>query len=297
MIPKCLSATLSGVGLVVLGFVNAPQIRAQSTQTAGAAQPSFEVASVRRSAHGEGTEVHILPNRFIARACQIAPFIQIAYSQDLGEFGLLEVQYDRLVRGPDWIRYEPYDIEGKVDDSLAASFGHECGDKAFFQGSCTYRQPMLLMLQSLFADRFKLKVRRETRVGPVYALMVDKGGPKFPTSLSPELATVLPPNAHRTPCPPGCFCYQEYTTMARLAYWCTASGRPVLDQTGIKGLCYIELQYARQQNQPVADGAPQVESGPSIFTALKQQLGLKLVPTKGPVEYLVIDHIERPSEN
>ena len=229
-----------------------------------------------------------------------ARLIEIAYGQDLGKFGLLQVRDDRLVGGPDWIHdsafgYEGYDFDGKVDDSLAARFGQACG-KAFFRGSCGYRQPMLLMLQSLFADRFKLKVRRETRVGPVYALVADKAGAKFPTSLSPELATVLPA-AQRTPCPPGCACLQAYTTMARLADWCTwSSGRPVLDQTGIKGLCYIKLQYARQRPLET-DDAPQIQSGPSIFTALQQQLGLKLKPAKGPVEYLVIEHIERPSEN
>jgi uncharacterized protein (TIGR03435 family) len=78
---------------------------------------------------------------------------------------------------------------------------------------------------------------------------------------------------------------------------CTGpDGPPVLDHTGIKGLCYIKLEFARQRRLETSD-APQIESGPSIFTAVRQQLGLRLKPTKGRVEYLVIEHIERPSEN
>jgi uncharacterized protein (TIGR03435 family) len=78
-------------------------------------------------------------------------------------------------------------------------------------------------------------------------------------------------------------------------------GRPVIDRTGLKGGYYIQLQYVPEQaaNRNVgADNAlPAGVSGPSIFSALQQQLGLKLKATQGPVETLVIDHIERPSEN
>ena len=78
-------------------------------------------------------------------------------------------------------------------------------------------------------------------------------------------------------------------------------GRPVIDQTGLQGGYYIKLQWARPQPasaNPGMDIAPPLgPAGPDIFTALQQQLGLKLESTKGPVEVLVIDHIERPSEN
>jgi uncharacterized protein (TIGR03435 family) len=211
--------------------------------------------------------------------------------------------------------YEGYDIDAKVDDSLAEKFGKDCG-RAFFRGRCAYRQQMILMLQSLFADRFKLRVRRETKEGPVYALVVAKGGPKFPTSLPPDSQeraenSALPP-PKRQPCPPGWLCLREYTTMTRLADWFSASpqlGRPVIDQTGVEGLCYLELRYAREQGQTeggtgsessnsgVGTAPPLVPSGPSLFSALQDQLGLKLKPTKGPVETLVIEHIERPTDN
>ena len=97
--------------------------------------------------------------------------------------------------------------------------------------------------------------------------------------------------------------------MGRVADWLSESrgvDRPVIDQTGLQGGYYIKVQWARQQPQntmpqstnPGTGMAPPLgPSGPSIFDALQQQLGLKLQATKGPVEFLVIDHIERPSEN
>jgi uncharacterized protein (TIGR03435 family) len=307
-------------GLAVCGLLDAPPVRAQSAQTADAPLPSFEVASVKRSGPREGTSFHILPNRFIATNYVVAYLIQWAYGHDLGDFGFLQLRYNQLVGGPEWVRggefgYEGYDIQAKVDDSLAEKFGKDCGN-AFFYGRCGYRQQMILMLQSLFADRFKLKVRRGTREGPVYALVVAKGGPKFPTSLPPDSevrsqSSAVPP-PKRPPCPPGWYCLQEYTTMARLANWFSAFpqlGRPVIDRTGLQGVCYIKLQFAPEESQGgmstgqeagnagTAPAPPLVPSGPSIFTALQQQLGLKLKPTKGPGDFLVIEHIERPSEN
>jgi uncharacterized protein (TIGR03435 family) len=100
------------------------------------------------------------------------------------------------------------------------------------------------------------------------------------------------------------FCYQDYLSMGRVADWLSESrgvDRPVIDQTGLDGGYYIKIQWAREQPQSGNAGmdntAPFGPSGPSIFTALQQQLGLKLEPTKGPVESIVIEHIERPSEN
>jgi uncharacterized protein (TIGR03435 family) len=243
--------------------------------------------------------------------------IEFAYARDLGDFGVAKLADDELVGGPSWIRpgefdYEGYDIVAKVDDAAAERFGKDCG-RAFEYGHCGYRAEYLSMLQSLFADRFKLNVRQETKDGPVYALIVAKGGPKITPSPPPDAAaqnlTVPPP---RPACPPGMYCFEAYTSMDRLAerlYRGARVGRPVINQTGLTGGYYIKLRWSREQNQdrPVAalpnDNAklqvppPLGPIGPSIFTALQQQLGLKLQPTKGPVEVLVIEHIERPSEN
>jgi uncharacterized protein (TIGR03435 family) len=89
--------------------------------------------------------------------------------------------------------------------------------------------------------------------------------------------------------------------MGRVADWLSESrgvDRPVIDQTGLTGGYYIKIQWApEQRHAEIGSDAPLGPSGPDIFTALQQQLGLKLKPTKGPVDFIVIDHIERPSEN
>lgn len=174
--------------------------------------PTFEVASVRRSRPEENSSFHIVPNRLSIRNWFVSHIIQFAYARDQGEFGFTQLRDDQLVGGPNWIypgtfSYEGYDIVAKVDDSVAARFGRDCG-AAFLRGNCGYRHEMMLMLQSLLADRFKLQVRRETEEGRVYDLVIAKGGPKF-------LHTKLPvPNfpvpAQRPiaplPCPAGLAC-------------------------------------------------------------------------------------------
>lgn len=273
--------------------------------------PSFEVTSVKRSRPGEDTAFHARPNRLVVRNMPTQYLIEIAYGHDWGEFGFTELGHDEVVGGPSWIRpgefdYEGYDIEGKVEDSVAEKFGKDCGERAFAHSACGYRSQMMLMFQSLLADRFKLRVRHETKEGPIYALVIAKGGPKFlhTTFPVPDTTATGPGPAPRPPCPPGMVCVQHYMSMGLMADWLTRGervGRPVIDQTGLQGGYYIKIQWAREQPQgsDTATGMapPLLPSGPSIFAALQQQLGLKLEPTKGPVQVLVIDHIEKPSEN
>jgi len=244
----------------------------------------------------EDSSFHLLPNRLIVRNRMTYWLIEFAYGRDMGEFGFRELRDNQLVGTPVWMWSERYDIDAKVEDSLAERFGKDCGH-AFFRGSCGYREQFLLMFQSLLADRFKLKVRRETKDLPVYALVVANGGPKFSTSAPPDFtataqnSTLPPPKL--PPCPAGMGCFQAYTSMGILADWLSRLpqiGWPVIDQTGLKGGYDIKLQYSREQ--PESGNA-----GMDIFIALRQQLGLKLQSTKGPVESIVIDHIERPLEN
>jgi uncharacterized protein (TIGR03435 family) len=227
--------------------------------------------------------------------------IELAYGRDFGDFGFRQLRDDDLEGGPYWIRawitpqgvaYEGYDIETKVDESLAGKFGKDCGGQ-FESGSCGYRHELMLMFQSLLADRFKLKVRWETREEPVYALVIAKDGPKF---LHTTFALPAPP------CPEGTRCVQAYTSMGRLADWLSDLSRgfsdfPVLDQTGLKGGYYINLQWPRNSSVAGTHIAPQFASQAALFAALPEQLGLQLEPTQGPEEFLVIDHIERPAEN
>jgi uncharacterized protein (TIGR03435 family) len=305
-----LALTVGVAGAAFFGILNGSPIIAQSSPPGAASPPSFEVASVKRSRSGENTEFHLLPNRLIVRDYLMADLIRFAYGHDRGEFGFSELRRNQLVGGPSWIYagefdYEGYDIDAKVEDSVEEKFGKDCG-LALARGRCGYREPMILMLQALLADRFKLQVRHATKEGPVYALVVAKGGPKFlQTKFDlPDYAAIQRNPALRPPCPSGMFCFQEFLSMERVADWLSESRgveRPVIDQTGLQGGYYIKVQWARPQPQNTDSGMgmapPLGPTGPDILTALQQQLGLKLKPTKGPVESLVIEHIERPSEN
>jgi uncharacterized protein (TIGR03435 family) len=319
----CAKLLLAAVGIavvggtVVLGLINAQQLRAQSAPSASSPAPSFEVASVRRGGPHEPDSIHFLPGRLVARNQIMLMIIGLAYGRDFGDFGFRPLRHDRIVGGPDWIRPgqfsygEGYDIEAKMDDSLAAKFGNrECGP-AFAHGRCAYRQTMMLMLQSLLSDRFKLQVRHETREGPVYALVVAEGGSKLSTCSLPFSSTdtaALPPRP--SPCPPGKRCVEGCMPTSVLAdrlSFDVPELRPVLDQTGLNGSFNVKLQFGQANiadetesdgsNPGIASPPPVGSVGPSLFKAVQLQLGLKLKPTKGPVETLVIEYIERPSEN
>lgn len=294
---------------MAFGFITG--IQAQSVPASEA--PSFEVASIRRSNIKENSSIKVLPDRFTARNQSLDYYIKLAYGHDLGDFGFWSLRDDQLTGGPSWVygaigRYEGYDVDAKVDDTLAEGFS-KLGCGSFLRGRCAYRSQMLQMLQTLLADRFQLKVRQETRQVPVYALVVAKGGPKFlhakfdtpddpAHKQNPSLPRPLPP-----PCPEGMICWQNYASMALLAdvlCYRYPIERPVFDRTGLEGGYYLKVQFAHEAPLSASagtDGAPPPLAGPSIFTALEEQLGLKLVNTKGPVQVIVIEHIERPSEN
>jgi uncharacterized protein (TIGR03435 family) len=148
---------------------------------------------------------------------------------------------------------------------------------------------MMAMLRTLLADRFQLKVHRETKEGNVYALVVAKNGPKLkqPTGDRSWVAVVriTPPDE------PGVkYALQgRKTSMALFAgELYDQVGRPVLNHTRIQGEFDFRVDYATDDNP---------ETGPSIFAAMQEQLGLRLEATKGPVETLVVDHAEKPSGN
>ena len=168
------------------------------------------------------------------------------------------------------------------------------------------------MMQALLEDRFKLQMHRETRQNPVYALTVAKGGLKLKPfqegSCTPSSDTPRVPGQ-----PPLCkarasskganvvaidgqgMTLDEFSGLVLTA---SAFGfkfdRPIINKTGIAGRFDLHLEFAIDDVRAAASLDP---AYPSIFTAVQQQLGLKLEPTRGPAEFLVIDHIERPSEN
>lgn len=184
-----------------------------------------------------------------------------------------------------------FDIEAKADSSV--------NDQLQKLGRDQRRVQMQGMFQQLLAERFKMSVHWETRDLPVYALAVTKKGPNLQVSKQPEGDTKISSGT-------GQFTAQG-VTLAELTRALTQTlskelGRVVVDKTGITGRYDVTLKWTPETGAtPVDSGtsgaAPTPDSGPSIFTAIQEQLGLKLESSKGPVQVLVIDHVEMPSEN
>ena len=285
------------VGPVLFGLVNAPQIHASSqAQITTAATPVFEVASVKPNRSGDAIGGALMPpERYTATNVSIKGLIAFAYN----------LQDFQLSGGPGWIASERYDVDAKVDDSRAA----ELRKLSFWRR----RDQMRLMVQSLLTDRFSLRLSHKTEMLPIYALVIAKTGAKLqeskPSENSSSGATEHFGQEGEFSMSQGQLTGQgiSFEGLVHLLSWCL--GRPVLDQAGLKGNYDFTLQWTPVQPRaamptgpegakPAIDNEPPPESsGPSIFTAIQEQLGLKLESTTGPVEVLVIDHVERPSEN
>ena len=172
------------------------------------------------------------------------------------------------------------------------------------------------MMQAILEDRFKLRIHRETRQGPVYELALGKGSPKLKPLQDGSCALVLaghplPPLASgqhyckRVVNPRGAVDIEGGTLSDLVALLGMALDRPVIDKTGITNYFEIHLKFSPDDSAPsppstTDPGSPATVTtpdAPGIFQAIQEQLGLKLVPAKGPVDLLVIDHIERPTEN
>ena len=229
--------------------------------------------------------------------------------------GLIQLAYGRLKLGfpppplgstlpvsggPPWIYSESYVINAQT----AVKAGAEA-----MEGP---------MLQALLEDRFRLKVHRETRQVPVYALMLAKGGAKLEQVAQ---GSCVPPDNSTWPMPalptgkhycvsrgaggrkgPNTMIHEDEATVDYICKMLQlVMGRPVVDKTGLTGLYKFDLEFAIDQSTPGVMGAEYAQPSddppaPSIFTVM-QRLGLKLEATKGPRDFLVIDHVERPTAN
>jgi uncharacterized protein (TIGR03435 family) len=194
----------------------------------------------------------------------------------------------RILGGPAWFNSARFNIEAKADSSVDEQLRGLDSDV----GRLRKQQ----MLQALLADRFGLKVHQETRKLPIYALTVAKSGPKFQPS-QVNGTTVNARNGELT-------VRGSDNTIALLADALGKQlGRVVVDRTGLEGRYDLTLKWTPDELSDSQGGASGARSStsdasaPSLFTAIQEQLGLKLVPEKGPVAVLVIDHVEMPSEN
>jgi bla regulator protein blaR1 len=217
------------------------------------------------------------------------------------------VEDDRILGAPGWVKTDHYDIQAKVAPEDAPKL-----DKL-------KREERMSMMQPLLMDRFNLKFHHETREMPVYMLVVAKGGLKMKQS-EPD-ATAREGGPPRRGMMMGIGTLEANgAQMDMLAHVLSGQvGRTVIDKTGLTGNYDFSLHFTPEHMPagmgpgpggpgggpggpggagPGADAPPPPDaSGPDIYTAIQEQLGLKLESEKGPVDVIVIDHIDKPSEN
>jgi uncharacterized protein (TIGR03435 family) len=268
----------------------------------------FEVASVRKNKSEDEASMNISPvlgdgpvppgNLYLAKNIKLIQFIAFAYS-------LTQIQLRSLELHVPWTTEDRFDIEARAPGNPTKA---------------DYR----LMMQSLLADRFRLKVHYETRAVPLYVLVLAKPG-KFGPNLRLHRAddpVCAKPDASQSPNEVDVDGYPEVcggphsmrpskpgrmksggrdVSMARFNAIMTGVGvvdRPMVDRTGIQGTIDYSLEWRKVLDQ-VAQGAPFEldEDAPTFGDALKEQLGIKMLSQKGPSELFVVDHLEKPSEN
>jgi uncharacterized protein (TIGR03435 family) len=288
-----LMAGLVAVAASALGQGSAaPGVTASTDATAEIKVPEFDVVSVKPDKSGTGM-MRIRSTSDGYSATNVSPklLIQMAYG----------IRQDLISGAPGWTDSSRYDFDAKVAGADV---------DALKKLSPEQRRTML---QPALADRFKLKVHSETKQLPVFELVVAKGGSKLKEATPGDTyANGIKGvdgvgRAGTMRMGPGQLTGQGVPIATLVNLLAQQLHQTVIDKTGLTGKYDLELTWAPDQSsdpmfkgtdgaQQKADPAPD-STGPSIFTALQEQLGLKLQSTKGPVETLVVDHIEMPSEN
>jgi uncharacterized protein (TIGR03435 family) len=270
---------------------------------------AFEVASIRptnspaggggRGGPGGappacgGSPPTIDPGRFVITNATLYRLITMAYGKDCSSVEVSE--FELLSGGPEWIRSDKFDIEAVIPKG-SPSYTRR-------QLSIGNAPKLQMMIQTLLAARFKLTLRRNIKEMSVYLLTLGKGAPKLTEWKDADgtaytVNTGLNPNGQVSTAIGG-----RKLSMADLAQQLgLIARRPVLDRTGITGEFTYAFEFAPSDDQPGvremrANGRFPFLSGPSLFTVLEEELGLKLETSKAPVEVLVIEHAEKPSEN
>lgn len=225
--------------------------------------PSFEVASIkpidRTGVSGHGS-ISQSGSRVTFNGYTLSGLLMYAY----------EVRNYQINGGPGWMSSDTFVITAKAEGDAAPTVAQ-----------------LRLMLQTLIAERFEVKLRRETKEAKVYLLEPTKSGFKLEPSKTPRSTMQMKP---------GHMMMAKVPASQWAALLSSVLNRPVLDRTGASGefdfvLDSPDIMGAR--NMQEAEDAP----GPSIFTAIQEQMGLKLEPSKGPIDMLMIEHVAKPAEN
>ena len=265
---------------------------------------SFEVASIKPSdPNSPGVGFRISPGALDIRGTTLSLLIQSAYN----------VRDFQISGGPGWMRSDRYDVMAKYERGAAAS-----PDIANVEARQKEEEEQRERIRALLADRFRLRIRRETKEMQAYVLTQEKSGSKLKEAKKEEPAPAFASNGSKNPeRPPGAririgrgsITAQSATSDFLAQMLSQQLGRPVIDETGLKGVYDFALEWTPDPGQGIGPGfappagprpdapAPAEPGGTSIFSAIQEQLGLKLDSRKAPVEVIVIESVEKPSEN
>jgi uncharacterized protein (TIGR03435 family) len=243
-----------------------------ATASAASAAPEFEAVSIKPVKEPNPGRMNDREEgrRFSTHYTSLSDLILMAY----------QVDRQQVVGGPAWMRTDEYDVDAVAGEEIK------------------YDERFQAMLQKLLADRFQLTFHREQREMSVYTLTFAKGGPKLKPS-DPNVS------GNGASCDRLGVCHFRGVPMAQLARWMgfVVLAKPVNDKTGLEGKFDFDLTWTPDESQfagmgiRVPQAADNPNAPPELFTAIQEQLGLKLEPQKVPAEVLVIDRVERPSEN
>ncbi len=259
---------------------------------------AFDVAAIHRNVNNIGycspDQIEPTQNGFHMTNCPLLMAVGAAYVPTTGN-PLDYLVQQRIVGMPKELSDERYNIDARVSDSDAQAWRDPAQRAAMLHA----------MMQTLLADRCKLVVHREMREKSVYALVVAKNGSKLKPAARGEVEAIRAKHSDAVGVPGGNGVFVRGQTNGHIDIYAATTGtlalllsgpagRPVVDKTGLTGIYDMHLDMG-QPGMPAADGSTSL--GPSVFSSLQEQLGLKLESQKDRVEYLVIDHIELPSPN
>ena len=259
-------------------LVSASQILAQSAAPSPAVPrpkfDTFEVATIKPMDPDAKSGRYITMqgnNRFVEKAYTLKLLIAAAY----------DLNPRTISGGPSWIESDHYDIVAVTPGEVRPT-----------------RQEQMSMLRSLLTDRFKLTFHREPKEFSIYQLELSKGGPKLKETAVPNDPPTVGPGVvypQRIVMPARNATMGDFASLLQRAIL----DRPVVDKTGLSGRYDFDLEWAPDETQFGGDGptAPADTPSPPLFSAIQQQLGLRLVATRGPVDALIVDTAERPSAN
>jgi uncharacterized protein (TIGR03435 family) len=252
---------LSMVCLMVLAVPAACYARQSATKTSNLQPKVYEVASIRPSSPdpSDVAQTAITGDRFVVENASVKRMVYMAY-------GISTPDY--ISNLPEWTNHGRFDIQAKLEDNTA----HQ-----------TELQRTPVILRALLVDRFQFKSHYEKLDRPAYALVLDKRGSKVKEAAA---ADQLEMNIRH-----GLIHLSDAPMTLLIQGLSTMTGHPVVDKTGLAGRYNIDLEWAPDELGGTND------AGPSIFTVLREKLGLKLMPIKAPIDVLVVDHIEKPSPN